>query len=261
MAELCRSNVGNAGYGDYILGINYSVQRQDTAGNYSTIYAEVWIYCPAWISFDRSSYSVSGSASGSGSLGTRLETGTHTIWSQTFNVYHDTNGRATLSLNASVSTSFYINGSTGGSVSLPDIKREASLTSNADVVLEGKNSKQSLTFNNPGNFPLQLEYIWDGKTQITKKIGACKNYVVTFTQDEYIRLSKQTSYTLRTVTYTNTSYNSKVGSKDKTGKITCKGRANIYKNGYKKAIPFIYKNGKWNLATFNIYKSGWKIGG
>ena len=255
MQEFARLNFSAGSY-----RLLWELVSQNIAGNYSTIRLQAVITVTNnYISWDRGNARIYDDSFGLANTYYRGDTVVREI---TRTIQHDSNGKKTVYIDGSIDTTFMFDGTCGGNITLPDIPRSATCTSSPNITVNGRNTKHDLYFNNPGNFWLRIEYIWDGTVQIGKNVGQGTHHTITFTQNELIKLYKKESYTLRTVTHSNGSYNAMVGYNDQSGKITHRGVIRIYKKGsWKKGIFFVYKNNKWNLATTNIYKNGKWNGG
>lgn len=260
MNEYARGWVGNYGYGDAYLILKYRLNSQNQAGGYSNVTRQLVLYLPEWISWTSGYFTINGG--GRNNLGTYYGAGEHVLWESTENFYHDSNGYCNVSMSAYIHTTFGIDGSVSGSFSLPRINRLANLTSSANLNLEGKNTKHQLTFSNPGNLWIQLEYIWNGSIGIVKKVGQVSSCTVTFTQEELQKLYKLSNYTLRVVTHSNGNYTNYIGWNDHNGSINRYGIVHITVDGVRKvAVPYYGKNGKWNIACAYFGKDkNWKKG-
>ena len=132
-------------------------------------------------------------------------------------IQHDFEGNGSISASASIVTPWTLGSSScSGSVELPNIPRQATLASSADITVLGLSTIQSLVFDNPANLPLTIEYIIGGVVTISKNWGQVTAVNVTFTQSEIEEFLKATSYTLRVHT-------ADIGYKDIDGTINRQG--------------------------------------
>lgn len=233
---------------------------QNIAGNYSTIKLQAVItVTTGHVTWDRGNARI---YNDNFTLGKTYYRGDNVVREITINVPHDNNGKGKIYIDGEIRTTYVFNGTCGGEITLPDIPRTANCISSPNITVDGKNTKHDLSFNNPGNFWLRIEYRWNDGAQIARNIGQVSHYNVSFTQDEIIRLYKRNDYVLRTITYADGNFGTLVGFNDQNGIATHKGIAKIYKNSkWNNAIFFVYKDSKWNIATVNIYKNGKWNGG
>lgn len=249
MQEFARLNFSAGSY-----RLLWELVSQDKSENSSTIRLQAVITVTNnYISWDRGNARIYDDSFG---LSRTYYRGDNVVRDITRKIWHDANGKKTVYIDGSIDTTFMFNGTCGGNITLPDIPRNATCTSSPDLIVNGKNTKHDLYFNNPGNYWLRIEYVWSNTVQIGKNMGQGTHHTITFTQDELMKLYKRDNFILRTVTHSNGSYNSMIGYTDKEGKTTHQGVVRIYKNSsWKKGLFFVYKNKKWNLATVNIYKN------
>ena len=258
--------VGFTVFGNNALRLYGKLNSQDTAGNKSNVSFQLRQIAYTGNFYDTGNYAslwCAGADRGTQYFNSNVNTSSEqTIGTWTFDLWHDSQGNCSTSVAGSANVFGNITPGTGDVwFNLPSIAREATLTSTADLTLKGEETKQSLTFNNPGNFWIRLEYIWDNTIKISKNIGQGTSHQITFTQDELLLLYKRQNYVLRTVTHSNSSYNAMVGYKDSNGNISKEGIIRLKKGtDWKEAVPFVYTNGKCNIATLNLYKSEWKRG-
>jgi len=231
---------------------------QNTSENYSIAHLQLALYCGRSISFDRRNAFLHNSdwfgLNYSYPIGETILKDIYGI-----KVEHESDGSKTAGFGYGIDTSYGLSGTATGYFTFPKLNRKATISSNANLSLIGKNTEQILTFINPGKLPLKLQYIWNGNVEITKTLGKVTKATVTFTQDELIKLYKVKNYTLKVNTYNNENYSLLYGYTDKNGLIEHQGIIRIRKdNTMKEALPFIRKNGSWNIAIANIYKTQWK---
>lgn len=132
-------------------------------------------------------------------------------------VQHDDAGNGTFSASASIVTPWTLgNSSCSGNATLPKISRQANLTTSADILVNGLNTVHNLSFDNPANVFLGLQYIINGEVKIYKALGQITNASITFSQTEIEELLKVTSYTLRVHT-------ADIGYKDIDGIVNRQG--------------------------------------
>ena len=159
--EIARWSTSNQ-YGTYSYIISYDLLSQSIANNTSTIRVYGTISLPVYISWSRGSISVQGASFG---LATYYSAGTYTIGYTDVTVYHDNAGNGSIYVSGSISTSYLMNGSCGGTVYLPQIARY-SIIQSADNFNDEQNPK--MTFTNPSNgyFGLKAKMEAGGNTEI-----------------------------------------------------------------------------------------------
>lgn len=147
-----------------------------------------------------------------------------TVGTKEITIQHDASGNASYGASARINTPWTLgSASCNATISLPKIIRNATLTSGADITVQGLKTKQQLSINNPANFSLYLEYIINGTIKFSKELGQVSSAIITFTQKEVEELLKTTSYTLRLVA-------KNISHSDYSGAITRRGIMRTTKN-------------------------------
>ena len=159
--EIARWSTSNQ-YGTYSYILSYDLLSQSIGSNTSTIRVYGTISLPVYISWSRGSISVQGTSFG---LGTYYSAGTYTIGYTDVTVYHNNDGTGSIYVSGSISTSYLMNGSCGGTVYLPQIARYSIIQSATDFNDEGN---PSMTFTNPSNgyFGLKAKMEAGGNTEL-----------------------------------------------------------------------------------------------
>ena len=149
-------------YGTYYYILSYDLLSQSIGGNYSTIRVYGRLQLPVYSSWSRGSIDINGVSFG---LGTYYSAGTHNIGSTDITVYHNNDGTGSVYVSGSISTSYLMNGSCGGTVYLPQIARY-SVMSTAPNFNDEENP--TITFTNPSNgyFSLRAKIEAGGNTQL-----------------------------------------------------------------------------------------------
>lgn len=195
----------------------YDLLSQNIANNSSTVrlYGILHVTNNS-ISWTRGSASVH--TSGLASIGTSYTRGDYTVITRDFTFSHDNNGNFSAYIGASLSTTF-VSGDCGGTLTLPQIPRQANITGANNFNDE---NNPSFTFSNPGGFPMNvwLEPNPNGEHLcIRNNIPNTGSYTWNLTEEERNQLRakcKSNSCTVRIGLYTiigNTTYTSYV---DKT---------------------------------------------
>lgn len=107
-------------YGTYSYVLSYDLLSQSTANNTSTIRVYGTINLPVYVSWSRGSISINGVSFG---LATYYSAGSYTIGYTDITVYHNNDGTGSIYVSGSISTSYLMNGSCGGTIYLPTIPR------------------------------------------------------------------------------------------------------------------------------------------
>lgn len=107
-------------YGTYYYTLSYDLLSQSTTNNTSTIRVYGTISLPVYISWSRGSIDINGVSFG---LATYYSAGTYTIGYTDITVYHNNDGTGSVYVSGSISTSYLMNGSCGGTIYLPTIPR------------------------------------------------------------------------------------------------------------------------------------------
>ena len=152
-------------YGTYHYILSYDLLSQSIGGNYSTIRVYGRIQLPVYISWSRGSASINGVSFG---LGTYYSAGTHNIGSTDITVYHDNAGNGSVYVSGSISSSYLMNGSCGGTIYLPQIARYSQMSTAPNFNDE---ENPTITFTNPsgGYFSLRAKIEAGGNTQLIKR--------------------------------------------------------------------------------------------
>ena len=88
----------------------------------------------------------------SGGIGAYYSRGSHVVIQRDFTFSHDNQGNFSTYIGASLNTTF-VSGSTGGTLNLPQIPRQASITSAINFTDE---DNPKITFSNPGGFQMNV---------------------------------------------------------------------------------------------------------
>ena len=121
-------------YGTYSYILSYDIVSQSTTSNTSTIRVYGRIELPVYISWSRGTASVHTSSFG---LSTYYSAGSHQIGSVDVTVAHNNDGTGSVYIGGSISTSYLMNGSCGGTITLPTIARNAVTNSVTGSDIEG----------------------------------------------------------------------------------------------------------------------------
>lgn len=163
-------------YANYEL--SYDLLGQNAQGNYST----VRLYGTLHVTGNGISWS-SGSASvhtESGGIGTWYGRGDHLLIQRDFTFYHDNNGNFSSWIGGSISTT-YKSGSTGGTMTLPKINRQAIVTGATDFNDEGN---PKITFTNPAGFRINARLEFSGTYINRENIPNTGSYTFSLTNEE-----------------------------------------------------------------------------
>ena len=118
-------NVGNTGYGNFQLSVEYDLVGQSSEGNYSDVRLYLYFHAPNYIAFDNRGAWLDGNGF---NMNYDYGAGKHHIGTTSKRVYHDSNGNAGFSAPYGISTSYVINGEgTTSWVTLPNIPRYAKI--------------------------------------------------------------------------------------------------------------------------------------
>ena len=163
-------------YANYEL--SYDLLGQNIQSNYST----VRLYGTLHVTGNYVSWS-SGSASvhtESGGIGTYYSRGDHLLIQRDFTFYHDSNGNFSSWIGGSISTT-YKSGSTGGTMTLPKINRQATVTGATDFNDEGN---PKITFTNPAGFRINARLEFAGTYINRENIPNTGSYTFSLTNEE-----------------------------------------------------------------------------
>lgn len=208
----------------YLSGCNYELAydllSQSTADNTSSVRLYGILHVTNnYISWSRGSASVH--TSGLQSIGTYYSKGDHTLITRDYTFTHDSNGNFSSYIGASLSTTF-VSGDTGGTLTLPQIKRYPILTSGMNFTDEGN---PTLTFTNQGLYPVRVKLEAGGDTQlIIRDISqTATSYTFELTNEErdtlrYIARNSQSINVTETVCAMNG--NTELSASYKTYKMT-----------------------------------------
>ena len=124
MTEIARYTVTDSYGYNYSYVIGYDLLSQNVANNYSTIRLYAQLEAGGWISWTRGSAILYGNSFG---LATSYSRGTVTLYQIDVNIYHENDGTKTIYIDGSISTTYLMNGSCGGYITLPTIARASSV--------------------------------------------------------------------------------------------------------------------------------------
>lgn len=238
-------------YGDYNYSyiLQWELVNQDYASNTSKIRLRALIEVNANnISWSRGNAVLDGNSFG---LAGAYYRGVTEVYSKEKTIQHDAQGNANVYISGSISTSFVMNGSCGGNISLPTIPRYANITKHEVSDIKGTSFKVSWATDKAMNW-----------TQYSLNGGAWTDANDTVSPDH-----RSGSYTLKNLK-PNTKYTIKtrirasdsgLWTESSTLTVTTMG-ALFYYDG-KRTTAYYGKNGKWHLAIPYIGKNGkWRIG-
>lgn len=184
--EFARWSTSNQ-YGTYSYVLSYDLLSQSIANNTSTIRVYGTINLPVYISWSRGSININGVSFG---LGTYYSAGSYTIGYTDITVYHDNAGNGSVYVSGSISTSYLMNGSCGGTIYLPQIARYSQMSTAPNFNDE---ENPTITFTNPsgGYFSLRAKIEAGGNTQLitrdlSKTATSC-TFELTNTERETLR--------------------------------------------------------------------------
>ena len=173
-------------YGTYYYILSYDLLSQSTANNTSTIRIYGRLSLPVYISWSRGSASVHTSTFG---LSTYYSAGDHQIGYTDTTVAHNNDGTGSVYIGGSISTSYLMNGSCGGTITLPTIARVANVTSAQDFNDEGN---PTITYTNPGGFRLNARLEFASTTIQRDNIPNTGSYTFNLTNAERELLRSKT---------------------------------------------------------------------
>ncbi len=178
--------------------------------------------------------------------------GTTEVFSKEITVQHDSQGNAAPYISGSISTSFIMNGSCGGTINgIPQIPRYVTITKHEASEVKGTSFKVSWATDKPRDF---TEYSlnganWTGANDTVASDNKSGFYILK-------NLKPNTKYTIKTRVRAS---DSGLWTESSTLTVTTMGALFYY--GGKRATAYYGKNGKWNLAIPYIGKNEkWRIG-
>ena len=162
--EIARWSTSNQ-YGTYSYILSYDLASQSIANNTSTIRVYGIISLPVYVSWSRGSISIQGTSFG---LNSYYSAGEYLIGYTDITVYHNNDGTGSIYVSGSISTSYLMNGSCGGTVYLPQIARYSQMSTAPNFNDE---ENPTITFTNPSNgyFSLRAKIEAGGNTQLIKR--------------------------------------------------------------------------------------------
>lgn len=131
--EFARWSTSNQ-YGTYSYILTYDLLSQSIANNTSTIRVYGIIQLPVYISWSRGTATVHTASFG---LGKSYSAGNHQIGYTDVTIAHNNDGTGSVYIGGSISTSYLMNGSCGGTITLPTIARNAVTNSVTGSDIEG----------------------------------------------------------------------------------------------------------------------------
>ena len=139
-------------YGTYYFALQYDLLSQSVANNTSTIRVYAIISLPVYISWSRGTVTIQNTSFG---LNSYYSAGTHQVGYTDITVNHNNDGTGSIYVSGSISTSYLMNGSCGGTIYLPQIARKANITSAPNFNDE---ESPTITYTNPaGNSVSSLQ--------------------------------------------------------------------------------------------------------
>ena len=152
-------------YGTYYYILSYDLLSQSTANNTSTIRIYGRLSLPVYISWSRGSATVHTSSFG---LNSYYSAGDHQIGYVDTTVAHNNDGTGSVYISGSISTSYLMNGSCGGTITLPTIARYSVMSSAPNFNDE---ENPTITFTNPTNgyYSLRAKMEAGGNTSLVTR--------------------------------------------------------------------------------------------
>ena len=139
-------------YGTYYFALQYDLLSQSVANNTSTIRVYAIISLPVYISWSRGTVTIQSTSFG---LNSYYSAGTYQVGYTDITVNHNNDGTGSIYVSGSISTSYLMNGSCGGTIYLPQIARKANITSAPNFNDE---ENPTITYTNPaGNSVSSLQ--------------------------------------------------------------------------------------------------------
>ena len=249
MQEFARytARSGNFSY-SYIL--QWELVSQDKNANTSKIRLRALIEVAGanYISWSRGNAVLDGSSFG---LASTYYKGTTQVYSKEKTISHNAQGNASVYISGSISTSFLMNGSCGGTINLPQIPRGVNITKHQASEIKGTSFKISWACDKARDW-----------TQYRLNGGAWKDAGDTVASDNksgyYVvkGLKPNTKYTIKTRLRAKDS-----GTWKESGTLTVNTLKALFYYGKKRATLYYGKNGKWNLCIPYYGKNGkWRSG-
>ena len=160
--------------------IDAKLNRQDTNGNYSVVDTRLNSAIVNNLSGSGYSFSLTGATSISGNGIWYF--GNETILTGQYTVYHNDNGSASSTVSASVYNKYWgISNTFSGGFDLPTIVRQANITSANNFNDE---ANPYLTFNNPGNLPINVRLEFAGSRIDRNDVANTGNYTFNLSTSE-----------------------------------------------------------------------------
>lgn len=249
MQEFARytARSGNFSY-SYIL--QWELVSQNYSANTSRIRLRALIEVAGanYISWSRGNAVLDGSGFG---LASTYYRGTTEVFSKERDVGHDAQGNCSVYISGSISTSFLMNGSCGGTIYLPQIPRAVNFTKHEVSEIKGTSFKISWACDKARNW-----------TQYSLNGGSWTDAGDTVAGDNksgyyYVRnLKPNKTYTIKTRLRASDS-----GTWKESGTLTVSTLKALFYYGKKRATVYYGKNGKWILCIPYYGKNGkWRSG-
>lgn len=184
--EFARWSTSNK-YGTYSYILTYDLLSQSIANNTSTIRVYGILQLPVYISWSRGTATVHTASFG---LGTSYSAGNHQIGYTDVTFAHNNDGTGSVYIGGSISTSYLMNGSCGGTITVPNIPRYSTMSTAPNFNDE---ENPTITFTNPTNgyFSLRAKIEAGGNTQLIKrdlsKTATSCTFELTNTERETLR--------------------------------------------------------------------------
>lgn len=182
MTEFARYTVSDKN-GSYCYILLYELISQNIAQNYSDVKLQAIIQVNAGsISWTRGNATLHNEKFG---LGATYYRGNNEVKTINIRLQHDNQGRCSTTIVGSISTSWLMNGSCQGTITLPNIPRQANIDSATDFNDE---ENPSMTFSNPGNFKVKCYLEKSGMTNIVRENITGTSCTFELTDEERTRL-------------------------------------------------------------------------
>lgn len=249
MQEFARYTAWSGSY-SYSYILQWELVNQNISSNYSKVRIRALIEVAGanYISWSRGSAVLDGTSFG---LSSTYYKGATEVYSKERIIYHDTQGNGSAYISGSISTSFLMNGSCGGTISLPKIPRSAKITKYQVSEIKGTSAKVEWETDKAVN---AWQYSIDG-AEWTNADG-------TVTSD-----NKSGKYMITNLK-PNTKYSVKIrvrasdsGQWTESSALSITTMGALFYYGTKRATAYYGKSEKWNLAIPYIGKNGeWRMG-